>query len=308
MSISSAYHANGKLLLTGEYFVLHGAKAIALPLKVGQQLRVQDGFSSETIRWQALYKGEVWFSCELNPFGFAVINSSHPGKAETLSRIFQILQVLNPDFQPKAGTRFETTLDTHPEWGLGSSSTLISLVSQWAGTDPFALNELVFQGSGFDIACATANGPVFYLRNKPVESLQLDYPFVNQLFLVYSGKKKETGTEVKAFLKERKVPEHLIGEVSVLSDELAACRIQNEFNQLIRQHERLVGRLIGQVPVKEHLFADFDGEIKSLGAWGGDFYLVSTSRSFAEVKKYFDNRRLTTIFRWNDLILKREIQ
>lgn len=308
MCFSTTYHANGKLLLTGEYFVLHGAKAIALPLKVGQQLSVQDGFPSDTIRWQALYQDEVWFSCELNPSGFAVISSSHPGKAETLSRIFQTLQVLNPGFQPKAGTRFETALDTHPEWGLGSSSTLISMISQWTGTDPFALNELVFNGSGFDIACATANGPVFYLRNKPVESIQLDYPFVNQLFLVYSGKKKETGSEVKAFLNEKKVPAHLIGEVSVLSGELAACRNQNEFNQLIRQHERLVGRLIGQVPVKEHLFADFDGEIKSLGAWGGDFYLVSTSRSFVEVKKYFDNRRLTTIFRWNDLILKRENQ
>lgn len=308
MSSFTTYHANGKLLLTGEYFVLHGAKAIALPLKVGQHLRVQDGFPSDTISWQALYRDEVWFSCELNPSGFGVINSSHPAKAETLSRIFQTLHVLNPDFQPKAGTRIETVLEAHPEWGLGSSSTLISLVSQWAGTDPFALNELVFKGSGFDIACATANGPVFYLRNRPAEPLQLDYSFVNQLFLVYSGKKKETGKEVKAFLNEIKVPDHLIAEVSVISEELAACRIQHEFNRLIRQHERLIGRLIGQVPVKEQLFADFDGEIKSLGAWGGDFYLVSTSLSFDEVKRYFDNRRLTTIFRWNDLILKRENQ
>ena len=97
----------------------------------------------------------------------------------------------------------------------------------------------------------------------------------------------------------------MIDEISALADEFASCDRHNEFNYLIRKHEQLVGKLIGQVPVKEHLFADFDGEIKSLGAWGGDFYLVSAIEPFPEVKKYFDNLGLTTIFSWNDFILKR---
>ena len=305
MANPSSYHANGKLLLAGEYFVLYGANALALPLKVGQQLIVQDGFPSATISWQAFYEEKVWFSCELNPQNFSVISTNYPEKAATLSKIFKTIRTLNPAFHPKVGTRLETSLDANPEWGFGSSSTLISLLSQWAEVNPFILNEQVFKGSGFDIACATANGPIFYIKSEPARPVTLDYPFAEQLFLVYSGKKKKTITEVDAFLKGKKVSAHLIDEISALSEEFADCRIQKEFNFLIRQHEQLVGKLIGQVTVKEHFFSDFDGEIKSLGAWGGDFYLVSTAQPFSSVKKYFDNLGLTTIFRWKDLILKR---
>lgn len=302
------YHANGKLLLTGEYLVLHGAKAIALPLKLGQLLTVCEGDVSDSIRWKAFHEGKVWFSCELNPLDFSVIATNHPEKAETLSKIFRTIKTLKPTFQPKAGTKLETSLDANPEWGFGSSSTLISLLSQWARIDPFILNELIFKGSGFDIACANADGSVFYVRNKPTQPIDLDYPFSEQLFLVYSGKKKKTSSEVSTFMKEKKVSDILIQEVSALSDEFAGCLDQNNFNKLIRQHEGIVGALIGQLPVKEQLFNDFDGAIKSLGAWGGDFYLISTAQPFSGVKKYFDNRGLTTIFRWNELILKRENQ
>ncbi|MBW8332635.1 MAG: hypothetical protein K0M40_11485 [Prolixibacteraceae bacterium] len=308
MSSSTTYRANGKLLLTGEYFVLHGAKALALPLKLGQQLTVHDGLNSENIIWQAFFEGEIWFSCGLNPINFSVIATNHPEKAETLSKIFQTIKILNPTFQPKAGTKIETSLDANPEWGFGSSSTLILLLSQLAGVDPFILNEMAFKGSGFDIACANADGPIFYVRNNPAQPIVLDYPFSEQLFLVYSGKKKKTSSEVSTFLKEKKVSDRLIQEVSALSDEFAGCRDQNKFNQLIKQHEGIVGRLIGQIPVKEQLFNDFDGAIKSLGAWGGDFYLISTAQPFSGVKKYFDNRGLTTIFSWNELILKRKNQ
>lgn len=306
MSIPSSYHANGKLLLTGEYLVLHGAKAIALPLKMGQQLTVSEGFSADSILWQAFYKRDLWFSCELNSVDFKVNNSNHPEKAETLSKIFQIIQLLNPDFHLQVGTRFETFLDANPEWGFGSSSTLISLLSQWAEVDPFVLNKLVFKGSGFDIACAMADGPIFYKKNEQEQAIALDYPFADQLFLVYSGKKKKTFTEVSKFLKEKKVSTQLIVEISSLSDEFALCHDQNEFNNLIRKHEQIIGRLIGKTPVKSDFFPDFTGEIKSLGAWGGDFYLISTELPFTGVKKYIENKGLTLLFSWNDLILKRK--
>ena len=305
MSILSTYRANGKLLLTGEYLVLHGAKAIALPLNVGQQLTVSEPNASESIHWQAIYDGKVWFSCELNPEDFSVTNSSQPEKAESLRLILKTIKSLNPEFAPQAGTKFETTLESNPEWGFGSSSTLISLLSQGAGVDPFELNELVFNGSGFDIACATADGPIFYTRNKMVEPIPLDFPFADQLFLVYSGIKKKTAAEVNTFLKERKVSAQVIDEGSALTDEFSKCSDQNEFNLLIRKHEALISNLIERLPIKSEFFPDFKGEIKSLGAWGGDFFMASTSMPFSGVKKYFENKGLTTVFRWDDLILKR---
>ena len=305
MSFPTTYRANGKLLLTGEYLVLHGAKAIALPLKVGQQLIVSETNTPESLVWQAFYDGRVWFSCELNPTDFSILNSSHPEKAESLSQIFKTIKSLDPEFAPKAGTNFETILESNPEWGFGSSSTLISLLSQRTGVDPFVLNDLVFNGSGFDIACATADGPIFYTRNKPVETISLNYPFSDQLFLVYSGIKKKTATAVSDFLKERKVSAQQIEEGSALADEFSRCDDQDEFNLLIRQHEKLISDATGRLPIKPEFFADFKGEIKSLGAWGGDFFLASTALPFSEVKKYFENKGLKTVFKWGDLILKR---
>jgi mevalonate kinase len=165
---------------------------------------------------------------------------------------------------------------------------------------------VVFQGSGFDIACATADGPILYVRNQLVEPINLDYPFASQLFLVYSGRKKKTAIEVRTFLKEKVISSQTVSEMSALTDEFAACRDQNEFNLLIRLHEELVSKSIGRIPVKSEFFGDFKGEVKSLGAWGGDFFLVSTNKlTFSEVNRYFENKGLMTVFKWGDLLLNR---
>ena len=300
----STYYANGKLLLSGEYFVLHGAKALALPLTVGQQLRVYHEVPSNSILWKAFYGDEIWFWCELNPDDFSVIGTSDQEKAATLSQIFQTIADLNPLHLPEAGDILETSLDAHPQWGFGSSSTLISVLSQRCRVDPYMLNRKIFNGSGFDIACAMAKGPILYLKDKLVKRITLDYPFAEQLLLVYSGKKKKTSPEVHAFLKRKKGSIALIQEVSDLADEFSLCRDQHTFNRIIRHHEKLVAGLLGQIPVKEELFPDFQGEVKSLGAWGGDFYLVSGTQPFNEVKIYFENKGFSTIFKWTELILK----
>lgn len=299
------YRANGKLLLTGEYLVLHGAKAIALPLNVGQQLEVSQVENSSKVQWQARFQNKIWFECVLNLDDFSVLETSDQGKSDVLGQLFKTIKMLNPTFTLQAGTKFETTLESNPEWGFGSSSTLVSLLAQWSGVDPFRLNEMVFHGSGFDIACAMADGPIFYTRKQPVQKLSLNYPFADQLVLVYSGKKKGTAREVRSFLKERSVSEQHIAEMTALSEEIAACSNQQDFNRLIEIHESMIGKIIAQTPVKEQFFPDFDGAIKSLGAWGGDFWLISTQQSFSEMKCYFENKGLTTVFKWNDLILIR---
>ena len=51
------YKSNGKFLLTGEYLVLKGATALALPLKKGQSLEVENLDSNDgLIHWDAFYK------------------------------------------------------------------------------------------------------------------------------------------------------------------------------------------------------------------------------------------------------------
>ena len=58
------YYAHGKLLLAGEYFVLDGAKSLAVPCKLGQFFRVysQPQSQENLFSWKSINKdGEIWF-------------------------------------------------------------------------------------------------------------------------------------------------------------------------------------------------------------------------------------------------------
>ena len=47
-------------------------------------------------------------------------------------------------------------------------------------------------------------------------------------------------------------------------------------------------------------FSDFWGEVKSLGAWGGDFVLVTSDRSLETTRAYFQERGFEQFFRYQD--------
>ena len=57
------YRANGKLLLSGEYLVLHGALALAVPLKKGQTLDVYSG-KPGFLQWEAYHPDGLWIQAE----------------------------------------------------------------------------------------------------------------------------------------------------------------------------------------------------------------------------------------------------
>ena len=49
--------------------------------------------------------------------------------------------------------------------------------------------------------------------------------------------------------------------------------------------------------VKEKYFSDYNGSIKSLGAWGGDFILATRNN-----KNYFLEKGFNTVFSFSELI------
>ena len=55
------FYSNGKLLITGEYVVLDGAKALALPTKFGQSLIIEPSDNNE-IYWKSHdHDKSIWF-------------------------------------------------------------------------------------------------------------------------------------------------------------------------------------------------------------------------------------------------------
>ena len=317
------YSSHGKFLLTGEYLVLKGALALALPLKLGQSLQVSlADTDTRRLHWVAQQPDKAWFSVVFDTDTLQPVTTDDPAKAEKLASILKAIRQLKPRAFYGGDLRIRTHLDFDPEWGLGSSSTLIANLAQWAEVDPYELLRLTFGGSGYDIACATAEGPIYYQlagldcfvprndakrQSEPtpiVESVDFTPFFADHLFFIYLGQKQSSSKEIKAFL-EKANPVDLqkdIEAVSEISRAVPQCENLDEFGMLMQCHERIIARCIGQEPVQKR-FPDFEGVLKSLGAWGGDFILAATEWDEKQVKEYFKKKGLNVVFSYGEIVL-----
>ena len=95
-----------------------------------------------------------------------------------------------------------------------------------------------------------------------------------------------------------------IEAVSEISHAVPKCETLDEFAMLMQCHERIIARCIGQEPVQKR-FPDFEGVLKSLGAWGGDFILAATHWDKEQVKAYFKGKGLDVVFDYKELVLNR---
>ncbi|WP_167596172.1 GYDIA family GHMP kinase [Leeuwenhoekiella sp. ZYFB001] len=299
------FYGHGKLLITGEYLVLDGALALAIPTKKGQKLTVAEA-EQPGITWEGLKEsGEVWFTFHLD---YALFEQSRPAASENPEiRLLQILlaaQKLNPEFlKEQPSLKVTTQLEFHQKWGLGSSSTLIYMLAQWAEVDAYKLLELTFGGSGYDIACAGNDSPILYQRSEDVPQVfQTNfYPdFSDQLFFVYLNKKQNSREAIANYRKQpeaRKI--EAIQKVSGITETLLTVDSIFSFNVLIEAHERIIASVLNIQTVKQTLFSDFKGSIKSLGAWGGDFILATGG---PEAKDYFRAKGYETILSFDEMI------
>ena len=181
-------------------------------------------------------------------------------------------------------------------------------MSTWAGIDPYVLAEYIFGGSGYDIACAGANGPIRYRRNSPAprfEAIDFNPSFAAQLYFVYLGKKQNSREGIKSY-RERCPAEkkpHAIAEIEELNDNILAAKSLADFEESIREHESIISNIIEMPKVKDLYFSDFEGEAKSLGAWGGDFALLTYQGGLTELKKYCQPKGMDIVIPFKEMIL-----
>jgi len=148
------FYAHGKLLISAEYLVLYGSKALAVPLRLGQTLQRIKRNEPHIFSWRAFYQDQLWFRATLDPASLKILSSSDPDKASYLKHLIQECIAMMPSFQEDLFRMdAETTLEFSPEWGFGSSSTLTALMAEWAEVNPLDLHFAVSGGSGFDVAC-----------------------------------------------------------------------------------------------------------------------------------------------------------
>nr|WP_298991670.1 GYDIA family GHMP kinase [uncultured Polaribacter sp.] len=306
------FYSNGKLLLTGEYLVLDGAKTLALPTKFGQNLIVEKILEPQLIWGSFTNTSECWFEAVFDlpklRLVSATFNSDKEGSAdfiaETLLEILEEARNLNPEFLNVDGGYIVKTKLTFPRnWGLGSSSTLINSIASWAKVDAFKLLWNSFKGSGYDIACAQNNTAVFYQikdKNPIIEQVNFNPIFKENLFFVFLNKKQDSKEGIAKFRESQKDFSVELKRISELSEAFLVAESLQDFEKLIIEHEQIISSIIKIKPVKEKLFSDYFGEIKSLGAWGGDFVMVTGNE---KTPSYFKNKGFEIVISYSEMIL-----
>ena len=306
------FYSNGKLLLTGEYLVLDGAKSLAIPTKFGQDLEVIPIIESQLIWGSFTVEGNCWFEAVFELPKLRLISATFESDkeenaeiiAETLLEILLEAKKMNPDFlNANGGFLVKTTLTFPRKWGLGSSSTLINSIASWAKVDAFQLLWNSFKGSGYDIACAQHSSPIFYqlISQKPIiKPVNFNPIFQENLFFVFLNQKQNSKEGIAKFRESHQDFSNEIARISAISELFLESKSIENFNELIIEHEQIISSIIKIKPVKEILFPEYFGEIKSLGAWGGDFVLATGNEN---TPNYFKNKGFETVFNYDKIIL-----
>ena len=309
------FYSNGKLLLTGEYVVLDGAEALAIPTRFGQNLSVQKLKESKIIWESYTDNDELWLQVEFDIPRLRIItatfDASNDGGNDTLAESLQNIlfeaKKLNQTFlSNQQGYYIKSKLTFPRNWGLGSSSTLINNIAQWAKIDAFQLQFNTFGGSGYDIACAQNDSSILYqiTDQKPLfKNVSFNPNFKDQLFFVHLNKKQNSREGIDAFKKLNKNNITAVNEISQLTYQIIKCKTLSNFEELLIEHENIISKLINQEPIQQKLFSDYFGQTKSLGAWGGDFILATGND---DTVNYFNKKGFETIIRYSDMILCNE--
>ena len=305
--MKKTFYSNGKLLITGEYLVLDGAKAFALPTKFGQNLTIEEGSNQELVWTSYDVDGTIWFEDHISFLEIThPIANPIPSVKSTLITILHEAYVMNPSFiSTSNGYRITTKLTFPKKWGLGTSSTLINNIAQWVQIDAFELLKTSFGGSGYDIACAQNDTPITYqlVNGKPkVENVKFQPIFTDSIYFIYLNKKQNSKTAIANYQRNKAANlETSIVTINSLTAEILATTTLKHFTQALEKHEEEMSRILDSSTVKENLFNDFHGQIKSLGAWGGDFVMVVSE---VNPTGYFNAKGYHTILTYNEMILQ----
>lgn len=304
--LRQTYYSNGKLLLTGEYVVLNGAQALAVPTKFGQSLIIQPG-ENNLIQWKSFdFDNSIWFEDTIR-FDEIISKAECENFSHVKTKLISILHQAynqNPSFLSKSnGYVIETHLTFPRLWGLGTSSTLLNNIAQWLNIDAFELLQKSFGGSGYDIACAQNKQPIIYTLENNIPSyktVNFNPTFKENIHFVYLNKKQNSSNAISNYMSKQHKASKIITQINEITQECLEVNNGRDFALLMEKHQAIMSNILETTTVKEQLFSDFKGVIKSLGAWGGDFVMVISKNNPTD---YFKAKGYTTILNYDEMVL-----
>ncbi|MDQ0591882.1 mevalonate kinase [Chryseobacterium ginsenosidimutans] len=292
----------GKLMLTSEYFAIDGALVLAVPTKLGQEFSFEEKDDKKPlIFWEAYHQDKLWLKTVIDYKNWQILETNIPPSAEFITKTLKNVQALSKTkFKDDFTYHLKTNLQFPADYGLGSSSTLMNNLAEWAEIDPFYLNTISLGGSGYDIAVAKEKSAVLFQSIPEIKYEKVDFnpSFKNELIFIHLNKKQDSREGIN-FYKSKKKSQKLVDEFSNLTKNILLCNELENFSQLMLIHEQKISDFLEIPTVRAKFFADCPVFVKSLGAWGGDFVMSSKFDGF---KDYFWGKDFNTIFEWSELI------
>jgi len=250
--------------------------------------------------------GQIWFESRFDIETFEALEGYVSQKSLVLQKILQTTRKISKNFLVgKESVLVETFLEFPRLWGLGSSSTLIHTIAKWAGINAFDLLAKTMGGSGYDVACAESETPILYERHDGIpRTISVDFnpSFKNQLYFVYLGKKQCSAEGISYYEKLKSNNDKLVKELSGITHKIVNAKTLHQFEKLIAKHEEIIAKNMAMERVKQTYFSDYWGEVKSLGAWGGDFVLVTSQKTKEETQAYFLEKGMDTFLTYDEMV------
>ena len=289
-------------MLTSEYFAVDGALVLAVPTKLGQEFFFDEKQDQKSlILWEAYHQNKLWLKAVIDYKNWQILETNITSSAEFILKTLKNVQNLS-DIKFKATDSYylKTNLQFPADYGLGSSSTLMTNLAEWSEIDPFHLNSISLGGSGYDIAVAKSKSAVLYQNKPEIHFAKVDFnpKFKNELIFIHLNQKQDSREGINLY-KSKIKSQNLIDEFSDLTRNILLCDELDNFSHLMTLHEQRISNFIERPTVKSIFFADCAKFVKSLGAWGGDFVM---SAKFEGYQDYFWGKGFTTVFEWSDLI------
>ena len=298
----NAIFSPGKLMLTSEYFAIDGALVLAVPTRLGQEFFFEEKDNGRSlIRWEAYHQNALWLTAVIDYKSWQILETNILSSAEFILKTLKNVQQLSGiRFKKNTTYHLKTNLQFPADFGLGSSSTLMNNLAEWAGIDPFHLNTISLGGSGYDIAVAKEKAAVIF-QNKPViryEKVNFNPSFKNELIFIHLNQKQDSREGIRLYQSKTK-SQKLVDEFSDITKKILLCNELEKFSELMMIHEHKIADFLEIPAVKERLFQDCPVFVKSLGAWGGDFVM---SAKFGDYKNYFWEKGFPTVLEWENII------
>jgi mevalonate kinase len=164
---------------------------------------------------------------------------------------------------------------------------------------------MISDGSGYDVACAIAHGPIIYrLRDDAphYQHVSFNPSFSDHLYFAWLGRKQPTAIHLEEVAGILQPGYENIHKFSGFTEEMVKASDLTSFRELMKEHEEVLSQLLGMEPVSASRFPGIPGTVKSLGAWGGDFVMIASEVDEKELFGYLNDRDINVIFRYGDLV------